>query len=119
MFDWLRRTGRDNSRSAQPKASAVPQSTPGDMARVGFRLLGTSPADKALLAGLLAHPPTWSNDLAPYDLASGAPMPHPSVPGYALPAPLSAGMRASLASQLAIGHQFTKGDPTWDHRARG
>jgi hypothetical protein len=119
MFDWLRRSGRDSSKDAHPLASAARQGSPNELARVGHRLLGTAPAHKTLLASLLANPPMWNNDLTPADLAGSAPAAPPSVPGYALPAPLSAGMRASLAGQLALGQPFTKGDPTWDHPARG
>ncbi len=119
MFDWLRRTGREGSRGAHPPVSTVRLGPADEVAQVARRLLGTSPANKALLAGLLANPPTWSNNLTPADLAGAAPHTVPNVPGYALPAPLSAGMRASLASQFAFGQQFTKGDPSWDHPARG
>jgi hypothetical protein len=124
MFDWLRRgRSEDESKTAPPVAIPVRQGPRDELTWVGRRLLGTSPADKALLASLLANPPAWSNNLSLADLQASAaegtststPAPAPAAPGL-----MSAGLRASLASQAVFGPQFiTKGGPTWDHPARG
>ncbi len=118
MFDWLRRgRSEDGSKTAPPVVTAVRQGPRDELTRVGRRLLGTSPADKALLASLLANPPAWSNNLSLADLQGGAVEGTPAS-AFAAPGPMSAGLRASLASQAMFGPQLTKGGPTWDHPAR-
>jgi hypothetical protein len=122
MFEWLRRgRSEEGSPATLPVASTVRHGPRDDLARVGWRLLGTSPADKALLASLLASPPAWSNNLAAADL-EGSPAEAAPVEGaaaFGVPAPMSAGLRASLAGQVMFGPQLIKGGLTWDHPARG
>jgi hypothetical protein len=123
MFDWLRRgRNEDESKTAPPMATAVRESPRDELTRVGWRLLGTSPADKALLASLLANPPAWGNNLGPADLQGGTVEGAPATASdfaFAAPGPMSAGLRAPLASQAMFGPHFTKGASTWDHPARG
>jgi hypothetical protein len=111
MFGRLRRIGRHGSapKGSIGAASAARDGSPNGsaQAQIVWRALGTTPADKELLAALLAHRPAWSNAL-PMDVFDGS--------AAEAVAPVTS---ASPTDFAPFGVHFPKGDPTWGHPARG
>lgn len=117
MFGRLRRIGRTGDTLKGPigAASAARDGSPNDRSaqeHIAWRALGMTPADKELLAAVLAHRPAWSNAL-PVDVLEGSPV------EAAAPRVVSPVTGASPTDFAPFGVHFPKGDPTWGHPARG